>query len=72
MDIRKIQQKNEKSWILKTDYGKHLLIFSDFFESSCTPEIVLLLNQVARFLGLRISVSYPATNRVGIIKHLLK
>ena len=34
MDIRKIQQKNEKSWILKTDYGEHLLNFSDFLKFS--------------------------------------
>ena len=54
MDIRKIQQKNEKSWILKTDYGKHLLIFSDFLKSSCTPEIVLLSDQVARFFVLSV------------------
>ena len=44
-----------KSWILKTVYGKHLLIFSDFFKSSCTPEIVSLSDQVARFFGLRVA-----------------
>ena len=35
-------KKDEKSWILKTVYGKHLLIFSDVLKSSCTPEIVSL------------------------------
>ena len=47
-------KKDEKSWILKTVYGKHLLIFSDFLKSSCTPEIVLLLDQVARFFVLSV------------------
>ena len=48
-------KKDEKSWILKTVYGKHLLIFSDFLKSSCTPEIVSLSDQVARFFGLRVA-----------------
>ena len=52
-------KKDEKSWILKTVYGKHLLIFSDFLKSSCTPEIVSLSDQVARFFGLRISACPP-------------
>ena len=44
-----INVKNEKSWILKTVYGKHLLIFSDFLKLNWTPEIVLLSDQVASF-----------------------
>ena len=48
-------KKDEKSWILKTVYGKHLLIYSDFLKSSCTPEIVSLSDQVARFFGLRVA-----------------
>ena len=42
-------KKDEKSWILKTVYGKHLLIFSDFLKLNWTPEIVLLSDQVASF-----------------------
>ena len=39
MDITKMNsiiffKKNEKSWILKTDYGEHLLNFSDFLKFS--------------------------------------
>ena len=39
MDVTKMKliiflKKNEKSWILKTDYGEHLLNFSDFLKFS--------------------------------------
>ena len=58
MDVRKWSliinlKKKWKELDFKTVSGKHFLIF--FFKSSCTPEIVLLSDQVARFFGLRIS-----------------
>ena len=47
--IDPIKEKNRKSWILKTAYGKHSIYFSDFF---------FLLNQVPSFFVLRELVWY--------------
>ena len=47
-----------KSWILKTVYGKHLLIFSDFFKN----QVVLqkLFHCRIKLLGFSVLESRPA------------
>ena len=44
-----IYVKNEKSWILKIVYVKHLLNFSDFFNQVVLQKLFIFSDQVARF-----------------------
>ena len=47
-------KKNEKSWILKALYCKHLLDFLEFFFQSCTQIIVFLMDQSHTFFVLSV------------------